>query len=161
MNIFYLDEDPELSAKYHCDKHVVKMILEYGQLLSTAHHVIDKDEAIKDLYKPTHINHPSAVWVRECATNYHYVWSLLSYCCDEYTERYYKTHKLERDELLFRLMAPPKYISSVGGTAIKLAMPDEYKCADPVLSYRAYYKNAKRSICKWTSPSTEPEWFNA
>ena len=37
MNIFYLDTDPELSAKYHCDKHVVKMILEYGQLLSTAH----------------------------------------------------------------------------------------------------------------------------
>ena len=28
MNIFFLDENPSLSAKYHCDKHVVKMILE-------------------------------------------------------------------------------------------------------------------------------------
>jgi hypothetical protein len=37
MNIFYLDHDPALAAQYHCDKHVVKMILELGQLLSTAH----------------------------------------------------------------------------------------------------------------------------
>ena len=28
MNIFVLDRDPELAAKYHCDKHVCKMILE-------------------------------------------------------------------------------------------------------------------------------------
>jgi hypothetical protein len=32
MNIFYLDEDPKICAQYHCDKHVVKMIIEYAQL---------------------------------------------------------------------------------------------------------------------------------
>lgn len=159
MNIFYLDHDPALCAKYHCDKHVVKMILEYGQLLSTAHHLIDGDNVPDGLYKPTHINHPSAVWVRECVNNYMYVWSLLSYCCDEYTDRYYKTHKLERDELLHTLMVPPKLISDVGGTRIKLAMPDEYKHPDPVTAYRDYYRNAKRDICNWTLPSTKPEWF--
>ena len=37
MNIFVLDKTPEMSAKYHCDKHVVKMILESGQMLCTAH----------------------------------------------------------------------------------------------------------------------------
>mgnify|MGYP006899625270 CR=1 FL=1 len=31
MNIFHLDKSPEVSALYHCDKHVVKMILETGQ----------------------------------------------------------------------------------------------------------------------------------
>jgi len=39
MNIFYLDPQPRLCAQYHCDKHVVKMILEYAQLLSTAHRI--------------------------------------------------------------------------------------------------------------------------
>jgi len=39
MNIFFLDEDPTLSAQYHVDKHVVKMILETAQLLCGAHHV--------------------------------------------------------------------------------------------------------------------------
>lgn len=36
MNIFYLDEDVDKCAEYHCDKHVVKQILEYSQLLSSA-----------------------------------------------------------------------------------------------------------------------------
>ena len=35
MNIFYLDHDPKICATYHNDKHVVKMIIEYAQLLST------------------------------------------------------------------------------------------------------------------------------
>ena len=34
MNIFMLHEDPEENVKLHCDKHVVKMILEYAQMLS-------------------------------------------------------------------------------------------------------------------------------
>ena len=41
MNIFYLDHDPTKCAMYHVDKHVVKMIVEYAQLLSTAHRVLD------------------------------------------------------------------------------------------------------------------------
>lgn len=41
MNIFVLDQNPYEAAKGHCDKHVVKMILEYGQMLSTSHRLLD------------------------------------------------------------------------------------------------------------------------
>ena len=41
MNIFYLHKDPRQCAQMHCDKHVVKMIVEYAQLMSTAHRVLD------------------------------------------------------------------------------------------------------------------------
>lgn len=41
MNIFYLDRDPVKAAEYAVDRHVVKMIQETAQLLSTAHRVID------------------------------------------------------------------------------------------------------------------------
>ena len=34
MNIFVLDKDPFVAAQQSCDKHVVKMILETGQMLS-------------------------------------------------------------------------------------------------------------------------------
>ena len=44
MNIFYLHEDPEQCAKEHNDKHCVKMDIEYPQMLSTAHRVLDGDE---------------------------------------------------------------------------------------------------------------------
>ena len=41
MNIFFLSRHAQLAAQAHCDKHVVKMILEYAQLLSTAHRLLD------------------------------------------------------------------------------------------------------------------------
>ena len=44
MNIFYLHKDPDICAEYHCDKHVLKMIIEYAQLLSTAHRMLDGEE---------------------------------------------------------------------------------------------------------------------
>ena len=44
MNIFVLDKDPKVAAEEHCDKHVVKMIGESAQMLSTAHRILDGDE---------------------------------------------------------------------------------------------------------------------
>lgn len=41
MNIFFLDRNPTKAAEYHVDKHVVKMIQETAQLLSTAHRLLD------------------------------------------------------------------------------------------------------------------------
>ena len=41
MNLFYLHNDPVKSAEMHCDKHVVKMIIEYAQIMSTAHRMLD------------------------------------------------------------------------------------------------------------------------
>ena len=72
MNVFFLDREPVVAAKYHCDRHVVKMIVETAQLLSTACHMVGADD--NDLYKKTHVNHPSSVWVR--SSRHHYVWTL-------------------------------------------------------------------------------------
>jgi hypothetical protein len=41
MNIFALDMSPRLAAQMHLDKHVCKMPVEYAQLLSTAHRLLD------------------------------------------------------------------------------------------------------------------------
>ena len=41
MNIFFLHQNPFVSAQYHCDKHVIKMITETAQMLSTAHRILD------------------------------------------------------------------------------------------------------------------------
>jgi hypothetical protein len=89
MNIFYVHPDPVICAQQHVDKHVVKMILEYAQLLSTAHRVLDgsisvgvsdkgrkktsyklADDRDAVLYSATHLNHPSAKWARHSLANY-------------------------------------------------------------------------------------------
>ena len=41
MNIFVLDINPKTAAQMQCDKHVVKMIVESAQMLSTAHRMLD------------------------------------------------------------------------------------------------------------------------
>ena len=98
MNIFYLNKSFRQTAKDHCDKHVVKMILETAQLLSTAHRVLDGDEYADrvNLYKATHKNHPSAVWVRSNKEAYDWTYMLLVQLCKEYTKRYNKEHKTAR-----------------------------------------------------------------
>jgi hypothetical protein len=181
VNIFYLDHDVRKCAEMHNDKHVVKMILEYAQLLSTAHRVLDgvELEGISDsgrkrkfwtlgdsrdytLYKATHINHPSAVWVRQSAQNYMWLAEMLEVLCGEYTYRYGKVHKVERDGLMQLLKNEfPKNLPIAPFTEPTPAMPDNVKIAgDSIASYRNYYINNKAHLANWKKRQV-PEWFNA
>lgn len=180
MNIFYLHHDPFVCAQMHIDKHCVKMILEYTQLLSTAHRLLDGvevegktktgrsvkrwklNEPLDDIvYAATHVNHPSAIWVRQSYGNYAWLANLLNELCKEYTFRYKKIHKVERTGLahLLRMKAPTnipqgKFIEPPP------AMPDEYKADNAIQSYHNYYNGSKRSFARWTNRPT-PLWFHA
>ena len=58
-------------------KHLVKMILETAQMISTAHRVIDGDEYADrmGLYKMAHKNHPVTIWTRTSTENYMWHWT--------------------------------------------------------------------------------------
>jgi len=178
MNIFVLDECPEIAAEMHCDKHVVKMIVESGSMLSTAHRVLDgkcyieKSKSGRNvkryflnncrydvLYKATHVNHPSNVWTRESLENYNWHYRLFVALCDQYTLRYNKTHLTER-LLKTILKNPPKNIKSIGLTPFKLAINEpNCICDDPVKSYQTFYKTKeKRMKLNWTKVK-KPEWM--
>ena len=160
MNIFYLSNDPETCARLHCDKHVVKMILETAQLLSNAHHMLDGDQVINPIYKLTHKNHPSAIWTRASVSHYNWLWMLLAELCKEYTYRYGKVHKVQREGLLEILKDHPHNIPNKNWlTDPTPAMPDEYKTTSAIESYKNYYRGAKRSFARWTNRNI-PEWFN-
>lgn len=167
MNIFYLDSNPATCAEYHCDKHVVKMIVEYAQLLSTAHRVIDgnhcrgisktgrkqstfvlPDDREFTLYRATHINHPSAVWVRESVDHYNWLYSLWINLMQEYTTRYSKQHATSR--LINDLKNAPTNLAASGFVDPPPCMPDYCKVTgDSVQSYRNYYNNEKAHFTKW------------
>ena len=81
MNIFMLHMNTEENVKLHCDKHVVKMILEYAQMLSTAHRLIDGPYGLyidEKVYRATHDNHPCTIWVRDNCANYRYMYDLFT-----------------------------------------------------------------------------------
>ena len=178
MNIFYLHPDPKTCAELHNDKHVVKMILEYAQLLSTAHRVIDgvpsidrgtrtgrqrtsyilSDSRDDVLYRATHINHPSAVWVRKSYENYEWLYKLFIAVLNEYTHRYGKIHATARLIDVLRIL-PNRIPMGVGFTEPTPAMPDEFKVSgNSVRSYINYYLGAKQHLASWKKRQI-PEWF--
>jgi hypothetical protein len=153
MNIFYLDRDPVEAARLQCDRHVVKMILETAQLLSTAHHELDGESPA---YKATHKNHPSAIWVRSSLD--HYEWTLyhLEALGREYTRRYQKVHKTIREHFK-ALQRPPEALQGIRGYQDPpQCMPDECKRVDPVLGYQIYY-NYKAD--DWDSRGIPMKWY--
>ena len=87
MNIFVLDLDPVKAARYQCNKHVVKMVLETAQLLCAPF------EPGVAPYKRSHFNHPSSIWTRSSLSNYHWLIVHGMALCDEYEYRYSKIHK--------------------------------------------------------------------
>ena len=86
MNIFILDTDIQKCAQYHCDQHVVKMILESVQLLCTA---LNK-KGFDTPYKSTHVNHPSVLWVEASYDNFLWLKQLTLALNTEYKFRYNK-----------------------------------------------------------------------
>lgn len=147
MNIFALSLNVILCAIYHHDKHVVKMILEYAQILSTCHHVMDPENANPKLYKKIHVNHPCCIWVRESVENYKWLYSLFKELCKEYTFRYNKVHKTET-RLLDTLERVPNGLPDIKMTPFRQCMPvylhrkNTFKGS--IKAYRDYYAFEKR-----------------
>lgn len=160
MNIFFLDKTPEKSAEYHCDKHVVKMILETAQMLSTAINKyamgIDKSR----LYKTAHPKHPSTLWIGKTRTNFMWGLKLGQELSKEYTKRYGKKHK--SSNIIDNIIESKYYEVIPNGdlTQPPLCMPEECKRDCYVFSYRKYYKEYKYKFAKWDKLNNTPYWWS-
>ena len=154
MNIFMLDYDIDKCVQAHCDKHVVKMILEYAQLLSSVHHMTGT--GTEQMYKLTHKNHPDAIWARSSIQNYEYLFSLAVLLGEEYTYRYGKVHK--SNTLIEQLPVP--VLPEATFTHPPKCVHDDFKgYADTVEAYREYYRRDKAYMCTWKKREV-PWWFN-
>ena len=152
MNIFVLDENIEKCAEFHCDQHVVKMILENVQMLCTA---LNK-KSISTPYKPTHVNHPCVLWVEHSFNNFCWLKDLTIALNNEYRFRFEKDVDHKSISVL-RQIAGYDY-KSRGLTEFAQAMPDIYKVpGDPIKAYRQFYSGEKMSFAKWTKRSI-PYW---
>lgn len=185
MNIFVVDEDPIKAAQSLCDAHVVKMIVESCQLLSTQDRL---DNLTEGRYKSTHVNHPC----RKCLEDYfNWVWLKLHLegLLQEYTYRFEKVHKCQQMfDSFWKVkwaLIPPLLIEMEGisedpllrskvayWTHFPQCMPDEYKVApsiatcisgsirDNVIAYRNYYKYKAKTLKRFTYTKRElPEWL--
>lgn len=183
MNIFYLSESPRQCAEWMVNRHVVKMVTETAQLLSTAHRVLDGTQQIIEghvdefgvkhrkktswvlddhrdsiLYSATHINHPSAIWCRQSVENYNWLVDHLFALGDEYTYRYGKKHATIT-KLGYTIQSPPFNLKAWDWTPMPSCMPSEYIISDdPILNYRKYYSEAKKHLHSWKKRD-QPQWM--
>jgi hypothetical protein len=157
MNIFVLDFNPEKAASLHCDRHVIKMILESAQMLCSSIHCHDKGRQVK--YKPTHINHPCTIWARKSRDNFMWLVQLSKALVDEHLLRYPRSSKhksasvIEECESLFHVI-PRGYM-----TEFAQAMPNEYKKECPVEAYQEFYRKDKVRFATWKSPRSTPQFM--
>jgi hypothetical protein len=183
LNLFYLDDDLDLCAEYHIDKHVGKMQLEATQLLSTAlwvdryigfvpraltpeeWAVINEakraeppiDERTFTRYLPCHQNHPSAIWVRSSLE--HYYWTI-NYVNALEIERLGRGYKKPHDSCKECNRLPePTRLRDEGFVRPFQAMPPELKSDDVVQDYRLFYMLDKGPFAKWTARG-KPSWWD-
>lgn len=177
MNIFVLDEDPVKAARDLCNKHVVKMIIESAQIMSTVYRqameersgLSAKDAALyPSLYKATHGNHPVVRWVKSSVHNTDWLWQHLLAIEYEYNNRYNrnreKCHKTRR--VIQELEGARWAIWEGTGdwkrhTAFVQCVPEQYRNQDAALAYRAFYRGEKARFAKWQPHATEPSWWTS
>lgn len=189
MNIFFLDENPIKSARYLCNKHVCKLVVESAQLLCTCHHITGSliDNTYPDLplkfYKLTHKNHPCSKWLRENKDNYEWLSLHALALCEEYTYRYNKVHAsmpliswLVNNVPRIRLWRYQNYVNGLLEendcpvadymlgiyyvTRPPQCMPDQYKKDDVIQAYRNYYKLDKQTTIDFRYTKREkPSWL--
>ena len=161
MNIFILDEDPRIAAQMMCDKHVVKMIVEGCQMLSTNHRLSGSPTVYTipmNLYKQAFANHPCTVWARQTKENYMWLADHTLELCQEYTRRYNRVHSCEEMAKWFSMYYPLKTPDG-DLTPFAQAMPDKYKAEYAIKAYRNYYIGEKARFARWKEKNI-PEWYS-
>lgn len=178
MNIFYLNHNPKIIAQESCDEHIRKMGIETAQMLSTAHRYLDgkkyyettesgrkiaryglNDDREPILYKASHINHPSSIWVRSNNANYMWTYELFLELMEEFIYRFKNdTHKTMN--LIVPLGELPNNIKSGEFHPPPQAMPAEYHNRDTMEAYKNFYRYDKVHFASWKKGRSMPMWMN-
>jgi hypothetical protein len=111
-------------------------------------------------FRPCHIHHPCAVWVRETTANYTFLANLAIALAEEFKYRYPKkgAHACEA-HAHWLLNHFPEFMMDIPQTPFVQAMDIQYRRADPIEGYRNYYRTSKkeRGLLKYTKRPV-PDW---
>ena len=167
MNLFILSLIQREIAEFMMDKHVHKILLEAIQMLCSAKRILTPDDTeINDkIYKIAHKNHPVTIWCRKSRDNFMWTIDLVEELHREWKYRYNhhedKKHKSYLIAEILKANIPSDELFETSGlTPFALAMPEQYKCEDPVVSYRNYYMSEeKQKIASWKKKREKPVWY--
>lgn len=159
MNIFRLDNDPELAAQYLEDKHTMSQLQEAALMLSTV--LRQNGHNDEYLYGSTHQNHPCTVWVGEGRENFAWLYDLAEACFEEKEYRYGPGHSSWEDTVALMPREPECLPEGgtlqplVGGATDYVKGPNAQSFDGVVRAYRQHYFDSEREFSRARDP---PEW---
>lgn len=168
MNVFYLDTCAKISAQSLIDIHVRKMIVESSQLLANCYSNEELYLAPRTqsgtIRKYSYYNHPCSVWVRSSYDNFSWLLNHACFLLDEFDYRFEKKHFC--DSFIGWCYNHRPNLKRIGFTKPALAVKHYPHFDDPVLTYRNYYSNDKRTDkngkrIDYYTKRNRPEWFVA
>ena len=170
MNLFVLDQDPKIAARYNCDKHISKLILEIAQMGANCftqeqlQHAPPTQKGTPR--KHSYYNHPVSIWMRKSKANFEWA---LEHAFELENERMYRGYTSPHFSISFLQWCATNIVESCVGdaglTPFAIAIAPDKNCRkisgfeslDTVEKYRLYYKHDK-PFAKWTRRE-KPEWF--
>ncbi len=173
MNIFRLDNNPNIAATFYHDSHVRKICVEIAQILQTAYsleRLAAPDCPRNQKGKPRghgYKNHPICVWARLNLSNFAWVVKHGEALHQEFVFRFGKKH-FSFSFIDWCLRNSPQI--PVGVPTVQPQCFKNYPNLinpDPVQGYRDYYntdklfffQNGKKKFAKW-SKRPIPNWIN-
>lgn len=181
LNYFFLDRDVKQCARYHGDKHLNKMVVEYAQIVSAVWWINGPIcEIVKEsVYRLTHAHHPVVKWACEHPAHYHAIVELGLALIEEKKRRIAGMESLPKK---LRKKWKPEHESGSVLVFCKQFTPrfsqrkklprDPPKCMpeaywrdqdgnelDVITSYRLFYAKEKTKILKWEPYVEEPDFI--
>lgn len=171
MNIFCIDQDPIQSAKWLCDQHCNKMVLESAQMVANCFTLETLESAPKTqkgtARKHSYYKHPCSIWARETFGNMRWLLEHALAMEVERLDRGFKPHFSA--EFLHWAFDHPFRADNLADedierTPFAIAISDHMTCrqdptfdsVDEVGKYRLYYKHDK-PFATWKK--NKPSWI--
>ena len=177
MNIFGISYDTRECAEALDDKRLRKMLLETGQIISSAVHLINKEFG-KDylpyegsLYKPTHLHHPVIKWAVKSPVNLKWLCGLFDNMCIEYRHRFNKTHltQVKLSETIHDLahnlsvryygQTMDPFVNCAGNEKLGISFKGFEPVTEAYKNYLCHRWDADKFEPIWTNRN-QPEWYN-
>jgi hypothetical protein len=160
VNAFWLDRDPETTARWLVDRHVTSSVFECSMVLTTAVQQNGHEER-EGLYF-THPDHPLTRWAARSIGNWR---ALRRYTREAHAEwRYRWDHDDDERHACWATVRSldvdrVEALDWPGEPGDPPQVTGRWRADDYVDAYRLYYANEKRHLFHWSKDRSAPPWL--
>jgi hypothetical protein len=162
VNIFFLSDCPEKSAKLLCNRHKVRMPLESAGMLAFA--FPEGETPIPNLRSNRHHKHPASVWARQSKSNFEWLLIHALTQAEDYKKHYKREHASEKHIHWFKnnyhkISFPRAELTSFSRCFSSFKEYLDNTESNTIKAYQSFYWLDKKTFAKWPSLEEIPDFW--